>query len=110
MSYETLIVEQKGAVTLITLNRPQALNALNSTVCRELGEALAAYGHDRIPANDQSQILWRDALAKKLVSLQKVDSKTGQGFWVNSNNRFWEANDILVTSYTLLALEVAIGK
>jgi squalene-hopene/tetraprenyl-beta-curcumene cyclase len=75
-----------------------------------LSKALAAYGHDRIPTNDQSQILWRDALAKKLVSLQKVDSKTGQGFWVNSNNRFWEANDILVTSYTLLALEVAIGK
>ena len=46
MSYETLIVEQKGAVTLITLNRPQALNALNSTVCRELGEALAAYDAD----------------------------------------------------------------
>jgi enoyl-CoA hydratase len=46
MSYETLLVEQRGAVTLITLNRPQALNALNTTVCRELGEALAAYDAD----------------------------------------------------------------
>lgn len=46
MSYETILVETKGAVTLITLNRPQALNALNSTVCRELGEALVAYDAD----------------------------------------------------------------
>ena len=30
MSYETILVEQRGAVTLVTLNRPQALNALNS--------------------------------------------------------------------------------
>ncbi len=46
MSYETILVEQRGAVTLITLNRPQALNALNSTVARELGEALSAYDAD----------------------------------------------------------------
>lgn len=75
-----------------------------------LSKALAAFGRDSIPASGQSQVLWRDALAKKLINLQKVDSKTGHGYWVNSNNRFWEANDILVTAYTLLALEVAIGK
>lgn len=75
-----------------------------------LSKALAAYGRDTITTKDQSQIAWRDAVVKKLVGLQKVDSKTGHGFWVNSNNRFWEANDILVTSYTLLALEVTLGK
>lgn len=75
-----------------------------------LSKALAAYGRDAIPSKDQSQILWRDALVKKLINLQKVDSKTGHGYWVNNNNRFWEANDVLVTSYTLLALEVAMGK
>ncbi len=46
MTYETLIVEKKGAVTLITLNRPQALNALNTTVCAELAAALGAYDAD----------------------------------------------------------------
>ena len=46
MSYETLIVEQRGAVTLITLNRPQALNALNSTVLTELIDAFAAFEAD----------------------------------------------------------------
>lgn len=46
MSYETLIVEQRGAVTLIQLNRPQALNALNSTVLKELIAAFAAFEAD----------------------------------------------------------------
>ncbi|MEI6564675.1 MAG: prenyltransferase/squalene oxidase repeat-containing protein [bacterium] len=75
-----------------------------------LSKALAAYGRDSIPAQDKSQIFWRAALTEKLIGLQKVDSKTGFGYWVNSNNRFWEANDVLVTAYTLLALEVAMGK
>ncbi|MBY0518906.1 MAG: enoyl-CoA hydratase [Sphingomonas sp.] len=45
-TYETLLVEQRGAVTLITLNRPQALNALNSQVLVELIAALEAYDAD----------------------------------------------------------------
>ena len=44
--YETLLVEQRGAVTLIMLNRPQALNALNSTVLKELTAAMAAFEAD----------------------------------------------------------------
>ena len=35
-SYETILVETRGRVGLITLNRPQALNALNSTLVGEL--------------------------------------------------------------------------
>ncbi|NNC48306.1 MAG: enoyl-CoA hydratase [Sphingomonas sp.] len=46
MSYETVIVEKKGAVTLVTLNRPKALNALNSQVLGELIEVFAAYDAD----------------------------------------------------------------
>ncbi|QPB19964.1 enoyl-CoA hydratase [Rhizobium sp. 007] len=45
MAYETLIVETRGNVGLITLNRPQALNALNSTVLKELKQAFADF-HD----------------------------------------------------------------
>ena len=44
--YETILVEQKGAVTLITLNRPQALNALNSAVLADLIRAFEAYDSD----------------------------------------------------------------
>ena len=45
-SYETILVEQRGAVTLITLNRPKSLNALNSQVLEELIVAFAAYEAD----------------------------------------------------------------
>ncbi|HVR89817.1 MAG TPA: enoyl-CoA hydratase-related protein [Novosphingobium sp.] len=46
MTYETILVEQQGAVTLVTLNRPQSLNALNSTVLEELIAAFAAFEAD----------------------------------------------------------------
>ncbi|MGH6743322.1 enoyl-CoA hydratase-related protein [Novosphingobium sp.] len=47
MSYETILVETRGNVTLITLNRPQALNALNSSVLGELITAFAAFEADK---------------------------------------------------------------
>lgn len=40
MAYETIMVEVEDEVALIRLNRPEALNALNSTLLTELGEAL----------------------------------------------------------------------
>jgi len=44
--YETILIERHDAVTLVRLNRPQALNALNSQVLRELIDAFAAYDAD----------------------------------------------------------------
>lgn len=46
MTYETILVEQTGAVTVITLNRPQSLNALNSQVLEELIVAFSAFQAD----------------------------------------------------------------
>ena len=46
MTYETILTETVGAVTLITLNRPQALNALNSQVLEDLIAAFAAFDAD----------------------------------------------------------------
>lgn len=46
MSYENIVVETKGRVGIIRLNRPQALNALSSALIVELGQALKAYEAD----------------------------------------------------------------
>jgi len=46
-SYETILIETHGAVTLVRLNRPQALNALNSQVLAELIGVMAAYDADK---------------------------------------------------------------
>jgi enoyl-CoA hydratase/carnithine racemase len=42
MAFETIIYETRGPVALIRFNRPKALNALNSQLARELGQALHA--------------------------------------------------------------------
>jgi enoyl-CoA hydratase len=46
MTYETILTETRGKVGLITINRPQALNALNSTVVGEMNAALDIYERD----------------------------------------------------------------
>jgi enoyl-CoA hydratase len=45
-SFETIIAETRDKVGLITLNRPQALNALNSTVVGEVNRALDGFEAD----------------------------------------------------------------
>ncbi|MGB3874307.1 MAG: enoyl-CoA hydratase [Shinella zoogloeoides] len=46
MAHETLLVETRGRVGLITLNRPQALNALNRQLLDELRGVLAGFEAD----------------------------------------------------------------
>ncbi len=72
-----------------------------------LSKALAVVGRDRFNLPDGRSVNWRAELIEKLVNLQKIDPQGG-GFWSNSENRWWEADPILVTSYSLLALEIAL--
>jgi enoyl-CoA hydratase len=46
MTYTSILVETRGRVGLITLNRPQALNALNSTLMLEVLDALELFDKD----------------------------------------------------------------
>ncbi len=46
MQYQTILVEQRARVGLITLNRPKQLNALNDQLMDELGAALLAFDAD----------------------------------------------------------------
>ena len=46
MNYENIIVETRGKVGLITLNRPKAMNALNDSLIDEIGTALDGFEAD----------------------------------------------------------------
>ena len=46
MSYANIIVETRGKVGLITINRPKAMNALNDTLIDEIGVALDEFEAD----------------------------------------------------------------
>lgn len=46
MAYNSILVETRGKVGLITLNRPEALNALNAEIIREIGQVLDSWEAD----------------------------------------------------------------
>jgi len=46
MTYTSILIEARGKVGLITLNRPQAMNALNNQLMREVMDALDAFDKD----------------------------------------------------------------
>ena len=68
-----------------------------------LSKSLKAAGIEALERPDGTAVAWREDLVRKLVALQKPD-----GFWVNENNRWWEADPNLVTAYVLLALSAAL--
>jgi enoyl-CoA hydratase len=73
--YQTILVEQRDAVTLVTLNRPQALNALNNQVLTELIAAFAAYD-----ANPSQRCLVLTGSEKAFAAGADIKEMQGQGF------------------------------
>ena len=73
--YETVLVEKKGAVTLVTLNRPQALNALNSTVLKELIAVFADYD-----ADPEQRCLVLTGSEKAFAAGADIKEMSSQGF------------------------------
>ena len=74
--YENILVEQRGAVTLVTLNRPQALNALNSQVLGELITAFRAYDAD----SSQRCLLLTGSGEKAFAAGADIKEMEEQGF------------------------------
>jgi squalene-hopene/tetraprenyl-beta-curcumene cyclase len=66
-----------------------------------MAKALNLAGLDTVELKDGRKVQWREALALKLVPLQQKD-----GSWANTNNRWWEKDPALVTSYALITLEI----
>ncbi len=44
MAYDTILVERRGPAVVVTLNRPEKLNALNQQMLAEFADVLAQVG------------------------------------------------------------------
>ena len=59
-----------------------------------------------LPDNGESVLHnWRKEILEQLMALQN-----SEGFWVNENARWCENQKVLVTAYTIIAMEHALGK
>ena len=88
MTFNSILVERREAVTLVTLNRPQALNALNGEVLAELIAVFAAYD-----ADDGQRCLVLTGSEKAFAAGADIKEMQGQGFAdMYSSNFFagWE--------------------
>jgi enoyl-CoA hydratase len=78
MAYQNIIVETRGKVGVVTLNRPQALNALSPELMRELAAALDAFESDDnigcmiVTGNDKAFAAGADIKAMKAKSYMDV--------------------------------------
>jgi len=69
------------------------------------GRALQAWGEELIVDAAGEPHRWRAELIRKLVSLQLAD-----GSWLNEADRWYEGNPHLVTAYSILAMQTALGR
>jgi enoyl-CoA hydratase len=81
MGYENIQVEKRGRVALVTLNRPKALNALNSALIAELNDALAQFQSDDkigcVVLTGSEKAFAAGADIKEMSSLSYVEAYTG---------------------------------
>jgi len=82
MAYEHIIVETRDRVGLVTLNRPKALNALNSALIAELNAALEAFEADAgigcIVIAGSEKAFAAGADVKEMADKTYVDAYLGQ--------------------------------
>ena len=84
MDYETILVETRGKVGLVTLNRPKALNALNAQVLDDLLAALKAFEADSgigaIVLTGSEKAFAAGADIKEMQAVDYVDAYLGDLF------------------------------
>ena len=75
MAFENILVEIRGHVGLITLNRPQALNALSSGLVADLGQAL-----DEMELNDEVRAIVITGSDKAFAAGADIKEMAGKSF------------------------------
>jgi enoyl-CoA hydratase len=93
VSYETILVEKSIAVTLVTLNRPQALNALNSQVLQDLIAAFAAYD-----ADDSQKCLLLTGSEKAFAAGADIKEMQSQSFADMYGSNFFAGYDAITAT------------
>ncbi|MDD4736037.1 MAG: cycloartenol synthase [Kiritimatiellae bacterium] len=74
-----------------------------------MSKGMNACGVDILSPEQGTSFNWRTCLIGKLLDLRKTDPAGGI-YWVNDSGRFFESDPVLVTAYSLLALEYALPK
>jgi enoyl-CoA hydratase len=122
--YENILTETRERVGLVRLNRPQAMNALNSSLMRELMDALEAFDQDEqigamvITGNERAfaagadikemagasavQMLRRDSIAlyDRLRKVTKPVIAAVSGWCLGGGNELAMACDMIIASET----------
>ncbi|HHY27446.1 MAG TPA: enoyl-CoA hydratase/isomerase family protein [Desulfitobacterium dehalogenans] len=81
MAYETILVDIADGIATVTLNRPEVLNALNSQVFNELGDAALELGADpsvqAVIITGGDKVFAAGADIKQMANLSAVDAAIG---------------------------------
>lgn len=108
MAYETILVEIEEGIATITLNRPEVLNALNSQVFIELGEACATLGVDDsvrvVIITGGEKVFAAGADIKQLASVNAVDVATSDRPSIKSFNIIENLNKPVIAAIAGYAL------
>ena len=106
MSYENILVRQEGRVGIVQLNRPKALNALNSAMLREMCEALEAFDADEgvgclvLTGNERAFAAGADIKEMSTASIAQMLDRPMIGYW----DRVKKINKPLVAAISGFAL------
>lgn len=94
-NYKTILLEQKSqGVWVMTVNRPEALNSLNSAVLNEMGEALRQIGE--MPYEDARALVITGSGEKAFVAgadikeMKELDEEKGLAFAQRGQSIFHE--------------------
>ena len=75
-----------------------------------LTKGLAVFGQHEFIRESGQPLNWRQEVIEQILTTQRVEEASGMGYWLNDNGRYWENDPVLVTAYTLIALQLALGR
>jgi len=88
MGYETIVVDSRDAVGVVTLDRPAVLNALSTRVIAELAGALQAFDAD--PAIGAMVVTGNDKAFAAGADIKEMQDKSYPSTYVNDHLTDWE--------------------